>query len=112
MLRNQIVERTLCECLEVTVHSNPVVLSLSLGDVATPATISLRHSRFLQQRTTTCKAQDPQTGQEHRILGNRTHKTHAAFTRHKDTAQFPKGVFNYKEHPDGTIYLIPEQRLI
>ena len=68
----------------------------SSGDIATPSTISLRPSRFLQQRTTTCKTQDPQTGQEHRILGNRTHKTHAAFTRHKDTAQFSKGVFTTK----------------
>ena len=58
----------------------------SFGDVATPSTISLRPSRFLQQRTTTCKAQDPQTGQEQRILGKGTH-TH---TRAARRSQNPK----------------------
>ena len=56
------VERTLGECLAVTVHSKSVDLSLSLGDVVTPATILLWPSSFLQQRTSTCKSQDPQTG--------------------------------------------------
>ena len=86
------VERTLGECLAVTVHSNPVDLSLSLGDVATPATFLLRPLSFLQQRTTICKSQNPQTGQEHRILGKGTHThtfTHAARRSHN-----PKGVFN------------------
>ena len=79
---------------------NPVDLSLSLGDVATPATILLRPSSFLQQRTTTCKSQDPQTGQEHRILGKGTH-THA-HTRCKTQPSFPSGVQLHSQ-PDGTI---------
>ena len=62
-------------------------VTLSLGDVATPATILLRPSRFLQQRATTCKTQDPQTGQEHRILGKGTH-THAHTLQ--GAAKFPK----------------------
>ena len=81
---------------------NPVDLSLSLGDVATPATILLRPSSFLQQRTTTCKSQDPQTGQEHRILGKGTH-THV-HTRCKAQPQSQRCVQLHSQ-PDGTILM-------
>ena len=96
------VERTLGECLAVTFHSNPVDLSLSLGDVATLATILLRPSSFLQQRTTTYKSQDPQTGQEHRILGKGTH-THV-HTRCKAQPQSQRCVQLHSQ-PDGTILM-------
>ena len=77
-----------CHCpLEIR---RPV--ALSLGDVATPATILLWPSSFLQQRTSTCESQDPQTGQEHRILDKGT-PSHAHTLQ--GAAKVPKVVFNY-----------------
>ena len=92
-----------CHCpLEIR---RPV--ALSLGDVATPATILLWPSSFLQQRTSTCESQDPQTGQEHRILGKGT-PSHAHTLQ--GAAKVPKVVFNYTNSQMVHYNIIPDQR--
>ena len=61
--------------------------SHSPGEVGTPSTNVLRPSRFLQQHSTTCRVQDPQTGQEHRIL---TREHTRAHTSCKTQPRIPK----------------------
>ena len=86
---------------------NPVDLSLSLGDVAIPATILLRPTSFLQQLTTTCKPQDPQTGQEHTDTRKGTHtSTHTL----QDAAKIPKVVFTTQNSQMVQCIVIPDQR--